>query len=84
MPHDKNQNPIQPGDEVIIRASVSSVTQEESYCNVTVVTQEGMPPSGDKSTITLNAAQVEMVFPAETAKDSNPTQSQAPEAAAGG
>jgi len=59
MPHDKNGNQLKPGDQVIVRATVSDVHAGEEYCNVNLETDEPMFPGDHKTPITLNTKQVE-------------------------
>ncbi len=59
MPHDKNENHLQPGDQVIIRATVTAVHAGDEYCNVSLETDEPMFPGDHKTPITLNAKQLE-------------------------
>jgi len=61
MPHDKNGKLIEVGTRVLIPCVVKSVTADEEYCNMTVETEEGMAPHGDKSTYTLNTKQALIV-----------------------
>jgi hypothetical protein len=57
--HDKYNNPLKVGDEVLIHATVSEChTGTEEYCNITVEAVEPMYPSEDHTTIVLNARQV--------------------------
>jgi len=58
MPHDKNGQLLQVGDEVYVPARVKEVQTGEEYCNVTLATAEPMYPSQSPSIITLNAKQV--------------------------
>lgn len=61
MPHDKHGKELTAGDTVTITATVTGVSSGENHCNLTVETVEGMLPSNAKTTITLNAHQVEKV-----------------------
>lgn len=61
MPHDKNGHVLKVGDKVVIHASVTSITEGQEYCNLGVSTDEVMFPSNEKTSITLNAKQVERV-----------------------
>jgi hypothetical protein len=61
MPHDRKGKPLEPGDRVLIPAVVKSVQASEEYCNVTMVTEEPMPPYTEGSMLTLNTRQVEKV-----------------------
>ena len=59
MPHDKNGTPLVLGDKVNVAAVVTDIHMGEEFCNVTLETEEVMYPSGAKSTLALNAKQVE-------------------------
>lgn len=59
MPHDKNGKALAEGDKVIVRATVKQIHAGEEYCNVGLETDEPMFPSEHKTSITLNAKQVE-------------------------
>ena len=61
MPHDKNGNILQPGDQVIVRAVVNRVDAGDEYCNVNLETEEPMYPGDYRSAIVLNTRQVEKV-----------------------
>jgi hypothetical protein len=61
MPHDKNGNPLSVGDKVLVRAEITSVSQGEDYCNVSAVTLEPIYPGEAKTSLTLNAKQVERI-----------------------
>lgn len=61
MPHDKNNSVLQVGDEVIIRAKITNLTEGEEFCNITVQTIEGRRPDGCKETFTFNTGVVEKV-----------------------
>lgn len=61
MPHDKNGALLVEGDRVLIPCIVRSVTTGEEFCNVTLETEEPMFPGNQKTSITLNAKQVERV-----------------------
>jgi hypothetical protein len=63
MPHDKNGRVIVAGDVVNIPCTVRDVQQGEEFCNVNLETIEPMFPRKDRSVITLNARQVELVVP---------------------
>jgi len=65
MPHDKNGQQISVGDDVLIRATVTSVSPGEEYCNVNLETVEPMFPGEHKTPIVLNARQVEKYFAQE-------------------
>lgn len=61
MPHDRKGNKVEVGDIVTILGKVKDVQPQEEYCNVTVETVFPMLPGTDKSTLTLNANQVEKI-----------------------
>ncbi len=61
MPHDRKGNPLAPADRVSIPAVVKSVQPGEEFCNVTLVTEEPMPPYTEGSSLTLNTRQVEKI-----------------------
>ena len=63
MPHDKFGHVIEAGDEVLVRFTVERVYQTEGdgYCNATLETIEPMFQSQNKTTLTVNAKQVEKV-----------------------
>jgi hypothetical protein len=67
MPHDKNGQLLEVGDEVLVRAKVEEIWPGATTCNMRVRTVEKMTPdhsAGDA--ITLNANQVEKVAVQET------------------
>lgn len=67
MPHDKNGAELKQGDAVIIRGRVAAITSPSpEYCNVSIETDEVMPPARHKMQIALNARQVEKVTLAAT------------------
>ncbi len=59
MPHDKNNNLLQPGDEVIIRCVVKELNASQDFCNCQVETIEAMPPENYKQVMWFNTRQVE-------------------------
>ena len=61
MPHDRNGKLLKAGDRVLIPAIVKSVSVQEDYCNVNLVTEIPMPPYTEGSGLTLNTKQVELV-----------------------
>lgn len=67
VPHDKNGKVIQAGDIVNVPCRVTTVHTGEEYCNVSLETVEPMYPGDNKSTLTLNAKQVELIAPAVAA-----------------
>ena len=58
MPHDRDGKELKVGDAVMVPARVTGIQQTEEYCNVTLETSQGMPPSNARSTLNLNAKQV--------------------------
>lgn len=68
MPHDVNNNLLEVGDEVVLRAKVTSIQTGEEYCNVTIESLYGRKPDGSKETSCLNAAVLEKV-PSQPAGD---------------
>lgn len=66
MPHDKNGKPLKAGDKVIIRATISTVSEGDAYCNLTLATDEPMYPGTSKTGLNLNAKQVELATPPDT------------------
>lgn len=61
MPHDVNNNLLEVGDEVIVRAKVTSIQTGEEYCNVTIQSVNGRKPDGMQEMFCLNAAVLEKV-----------------------
>lgn len=62
MPHDLNNFVLQPGDKVVIHAVVTQITTGEDYCNVTLETEHGRRPDGQKEIISaINSRVVEKV-----------------------
>lgn len=60
MPHDFNAQEVQPGDRVFVPAIVQEVhaTENNEYCNLTLVTEHPMPGTDNKKlTLTLNSKQ---------------------------
>jgi len=62
MPHDMHGIPISVGDRVRVPAVVVQVTTGEEYCNVTLATELPMFPGEIKTSLVLNAKQVEKVL----------------------
>ena len=62
MPHDAYGHALNIGDVVYIAAKVKEIQQTADYCNVTVETEKGMFPSDTRTTLHLNAHQVEKIF----------------------
>lgn len=55
--HDRTGKPLQKGDKVIIRAVVTELHATEHYCNVSVETEHGRRPDGQKERISaINTA----------------------------
>jgi len=62
MPHDKRGRLIEAGDIVSVQFRVLSVCANDDYCNVSLETVDGMPPSGNKTQLSaINTRQVEKV-----------------------
>lgn len=61
MPHDIDGKKIKPGDVVIVRFKVKVVHETEEYCNIDLETCLSIYPSNNKSTLTLNTKQVELI-----------------------
>lgn len=59
MPNDKFGRPIKVGDEVVIKGTVETVTEDPNYINCTVKLDEPMPPSGAEVRVQVNTAQLE-------------------------
>lgn len=59
MPHDRDGKLLEVGDFVYIPCVIDLISTGEEYCNVTLKTVENMYPGEYKTTITLNAKQVE-------------------------
>lgn len=60
--HDKNGKPLKVGDLVMVPCTVKHV-QAGDYCTLTLETTEIMPGNRAKTSISLNAKQVEYVGP---------------------
>lgn len=58
MPHDKNGAPLSVGDRVNIKAVITSTSEGEEYCNLSLETEEVMFPGNNKTVLSLNAKQV--------------------------
>ncbi len=70
MPHDKNGNLIEVGAKVRVDFIVKQVYQTEGdgFCNATLESVEPMFPTQNKTTLTVNARQTELVdSPADAA-----------------
>lgn len=62
MPHDVNGKVLAVGDEVILRAKVTTVCPGEEYCNISIESVHGRKPDGLKETMSaINAAVLEKV-----------------------
>jgi len=61
MPHDRKGVLLSAGDVVNVPCKVTDIQASTGFCNVTVETVEEMPGNNTKTTITLNAKQVERV-----------------------
>ncbi len=62
MPHCRLGFELKVGDKVLIYATVTSVHAGLEFCNVTVLTDEVMPPNETGTHITLNTKQCETVL----------------------
>lgn len=57
--HDANGTPLKKGDVVMIPCVITGLCDGEEYCNVSVETQYGRRPDGNKETFSaINTAQV--------------------------
>lgn len=63
MPHDAHGNLIVPGDEVLIRYRVKSVSPQEGFCNCQLESINGRKPDGAKETYCGNISVCELVPP---------------------
>lgn len=61
MPHDRDGNVLEPGDFVVVRCVVNSITTGEEFCNLTLESIEGRKPDGYKETLCINANVVEKI-----------------------
>lgn len=62
MPHDKNNQLLKVGDEVVVRFKIKSLCEGEEFCNVTLETVDGRKPDGLKETWSaVNTAVAELV-----------------------
>lgn len=61
--HDKNGNLISAGDRIILTGTIREITSDQpTYCNITVITDETMAPEQtDGTALALSARQVERV-----------------------
>lgn len=59
--HDKNGKPLTDGDKVTLTCVIRSCTGGPDYCNIMVETVEPMFPGEHKTSISLNAKQVEKI-----------------------
>ena len=59
--HDRNGQPLNVGDRVLIPGVITRAQTGTDFCNITVETDEKMFPGEYKSEISLNAKQVEKV-----------------------
>lgn len=57
MPHDKRGTELKVGDTVMVPCKIKAIHLTEDYCNVDLETKEGMPPSMNKNTFSLNSKQ---------------------------
>jgi hypothetical protein len=61
MPHDKNGNLLEVGDEVIVRYKITAIQTGDDYCNVSATSVLGRKPDGQPEYFSGNAAVVEKV-----------------------
>lgn len=62
MPHDKKGQLLQVGDKVNLAGTIQAITSEQpTYCNITLLTDEGMAPETPGYTLALSARMVEKV-----------------------
>lgn len=59
MPHDKHGFEVAVGDQVVLMCIVKDVQKDVDFCNTTLETVEPMFPGTYKTTITVNAKQLE-------------------------
>lgn len=62
MPHDLFNQPLVVGDLVTVECRVTAVYPSNDYCNLTLETKEPMFPGFTKTTLSVNAKQVEKVL----------------------
>ena len=60
MPHDRNGQLLQNGDEVILRGKIQAIQPTDEYCNAQVALVP-MPPYTEPYVITVNTKQTEKV-----------------------
>lgn len=58
MPHDRDGKQISVGDTVWVPCIVRTIHDGEGYCNVDLETLQPMPPTNNRTELTLNAKQV--------------------------
>lgn len=58
------------GDHVVIEGKITAVQPTDDYCNITVETDEVMPPGDSLSQFSLNAKQVTLCRRAEAQEES--------------
>jgi hypothetical protein len=61
MPHDMHGEELKPGDEVILRCKVASLSLGEDDCNVDLETVHPCYPASFKNHFFVNSKQVEKV-----------------------
>lgn len=66
MAHDRDGHELKVGDKVLIPATVQSMQLGDTYCNVSLSTDEPMYPGDYKTNISLNGKQVCKVFEVTT------------------
>ncbi len=61
MPHDSNGTEVKIGHLVNVLCEVLDVQATHLYCNVTLRTHSEMPGNNDKTILSLNTKQVEVI-----------------------
>jgi hypothetical protein len=61
MPHDMNGIELRVGDVVTIQAVIREIHATERFCNLSLETSLSDAPVGHKTSVTLNARQVEKI-----------------------
>lgn len=61
MPHDKNGNKLQVGDEVVLRGKITHLSEIEEYRNVTIETAPMFPNKEPGVFSAVNTRQLELV-----------------------
>lgn len=61
MPHDRDGKLLKVGDKVLVPCTIIALQEGTDYCNMTLATDEVMPPYESQSSITLNTKQAILV-----------------------